>query len=45
MKKGWCKVCGNRLKERYKNKTVEEVRKVKGGDGGGVKNLQGLPTM
>jgi hypothetical protein len=34
MKKGWCKVCENRLKERYKNKTMEELRKMKGNDGG-----------
>jgi hypothetical protein len=34
MKKGWCKVHENRLKERYKNKTVEKLRKMKGNDGG-----------
>jgi hypothetical protein len=34
MKKGWCKVCENILKERYKNKAVEELRKMKGSDGG-----------
>jgi hypothetical protein len=35
MKKGWCKVCENRLKEeRYKNKTVEDLRKMKSSDGG-----------
>jgi hypothetical protein len=34
MKKGWCKVFENRLKERYNNKTVEELRKMKGSDGG-----------
>jgi hypothetical protein len=33
-KKGWCKVCENRLKERCKSKTVEELRKMKGSDGG-----------
>jgi hypothetical protein len=34
MKKGWCKVCENRLKERHEDKTVEELRKTKGSDGG-----------
>jgi hypothetical protein len=34
MKKGWCKVCENRLKEKYKNKTVEDLRKMKVSDGG-----------
>jgi hypothetical protein len=46
MKKGWCKVCENRLKERYKNKTVEELRKMKGSDGGkliGSSTSKGCP--
>jgi hypothetical protein len=33
IKKGWCKNCENKLKERYKNKIVEELRKMKGSDG------------